>query len=111
VNGDAELLRSALSNLALNAAQAAGRKGAVHIVAASRDGFAEVRIADSGAGIPDEIRARIFEPFFTTKHRGSGLGLPVARRVVESHGGTLELVCPPAGGTVALVRLPLVPAP
>ena len=111
VNGDAELLRSALSNLALNAAQAAGRKGSVDIVASARGGFGEVRISDSGPGIPEEIRARIFEPFFTTKHRGSGLGLPVARRVVESHAGTLELVCPPAGGTVALVRLPLFPRP
>ena len=109
VNGDAELLRSALSNLALNAAQAAGKKGRVRIVAATHDGYGEVRVSDDGPGIPDEVRAKVFEPFFTTKHRGSGLGLPVARRVVESHGGSLELTCPPSGGTVALVRLPLYP--
>ena len=109
VNGDVELLRSAFSNLALNAAQAAGKKGVVRLAASADGGFGEVRIADDGPGIPEELRARIFEPFFTTKHRGSGLGLPLARRVVESHGGSLELECPPSGGTVARVRLPLFP--
>ena len=108
VPGDAELLRSVLSNLALNAAQAAGRKGRVRLAVAARAGGAEVLVSDDGPGIPEEIRARVFEPFFTTKHRGSGLGLAVARRVAESHGGTLELECPPSGGTVARVSLPLV---
>ena len=66
-----------------------------------------VRIADSGPGIPPEIREKIFEPFFTTKPGGTGLGLPVARRVIEAHHGDLELTCPETGGTVATVGLPL----
>jgi PAS domain S-box-containing protein len=110
VNGDAELLRSALFNVALNAAQAAGKKGSVRVAAGTHDGFGVVRVSDDGPGVPAELRARIFEPFFTTKHRGSGLGLPVARRVVESHGGTLEIDCPAEGGTVVSVRIPLFPA-
>jgi PAS domain S-box-containing protein len=57
--------------------------------------------------IPAEVRARIFEPFFTTKHRGTGLGLPTARRAVERHRGTLEVECPPSGGTVVTVTVPM----
>ena len=71
------------------------------------DGRGEVRRVEEGPGIPPEIRAKVFEPFFATKHRGTGLGLPVVRRVVEAHGGELDLVCPDGGGTVAVVRLPL----
>jgi signal transduction histidine kinase len=68
---------------------------------------ASVAIADSGPGIPLDVRDRIFEPFFTTKHRGTGLGLPTARRVVERHRGTLDVECPPSGGTLVTVTLPL----
>lgn len=107
VMGDLELLRSVFSNLTMNGAQAAGRKGALRVVTTARDGRCEVAVIDSGPGIPEEIRAKVFEPFFTTKHRGSGLGLPVARRVTEAHGGELLLLCPAGGGTAAVVRLPL----
>ena len=51
-------------------------------------------------------RDRVFEPFFTTKHRGTGLGLPTARRIVEAHGGELTLANAPNGGTAARVTLP-----
>lgn len=109
--GDADLLRGTFFNLLLNAAQAMGRRGAIRMALRTTDGRCEVRIADSGPGIPPEIHAKVFEPFFTTKHRGTGLGLPVVRRVVEAHGGGIELVCPDEGGTVAVVRLPLAGAP
>jgi signal transduction histidine kinase len=65
-----------------------------------------VRFSDSGPGIPADVRARIFTPFFTTKSRGSGLGLPTAKRLVEAHHGTIDVDCPPAGGTTVTVRLP-----
>ncbi len=107
IQGDTELLRSVFFNLALNGAQAAGRHGTLRVLTTARDGQCEVSLIDTGPGIPEEIRARVFEPFFTTKHRGSGLGLPVARRVAEGHGGEILLTCPPEGGTVAIVRLPL----
>jgi signal transduction histidine kinase len=65
------------------------------------------RLIDSGSGIPTEIRDKIFTPFFTTKSRGSGLGLPTAKRLIEAHNGQITIDCPPAGGTSVVVRLPL----
>jgi signal transduction histidine kinase len=65
-----------------------------------------VAIRDNGPGIPAEARERLFEPFFTTKHRGTGLGLPTALRVVERHKGSIDVDSPPEGGTVVTVTLP-----
>jgi two-component system CheB/CheR fusion protein len=107
VQADGEQLRTVFLNLLLNAAQATGGRGDVRVSIAADDLAATVAVADDGPGIPDEIRAKIFEPFFTTKHRGTGLGLPTARRVVERHRGTVEVECPSSGGTVVTVTLPL----
>ena len=104
---DADQMRTVFLNLLLNAAQASGANGRVAVTIAADDLAVTVAIADDGAGIPDEVRERIFEPFFTTKHRGTGLGLPTARRVVERHRGTLEIECPRPGGTVAIVTVPM----
>jgi signal transduction histidine kinase len=106
VQADVEQLRTVFLNLLLNAAQATGATGRVRISIGADDLAATVVIADNGPGIPGEVRAKIFEPFFTTKHRGTGLGLPTARRVVERHHGTVEIECPPSGGTVVTVTLP-----
>ena len=108
IRGDVALLRSVFFNLAMNGAQAAGRKGAVRIAVEAKGGLCVVCVGDTGPGIREEIRGKVFDPFFTTKHRGSGLGLPVVKRVVEAHGGEITLTCPAEGGTVATVRLPLV---
>jgi signal transduction histidine kinase len=68
-----------------------------------------VEIRDTGPGIPDNLREQVFEPFFTTKARGGGLGLPIARRTAELHGGSLTLVSHPGGGTLMRLSLPLRP--
>jgi PAS domain S-box-containing protein len=107
IQADPEQLKTAFQNLLLNAAQATGSAGRVTVSIASDALAATVAITDSGPGIPPEICDRIFEPFFTTKHRGTGLGLPTARRVIERHRGTLDVLCPASGGTVVTVRLPL----
>ena len=70
---------------------------------------ATVEVRDGGPGIPEAVRARVFEPFFTTKARGGGLGLSIARRTVELHGGTVTLDCPASGGTVVTIHLPGAP--
>jgi PAS domain S-box-containing protein len=107
VQADAEQLKTVLLNLLLNAAQATGHAGTIRVGIHADDLAATVAIADDGPGIPTDVREKIFEPFFTTKHRGTGLGLPTARRVVERHRGAIDVACPPAGGTVVTVRLPL----
>jgi PAS domain S-box-containing protein len=104
---DAELMRAALVNLLLNAAQAVGERGTVLVrihVAAST---VTVEVRDNGPGIPPDLRDRVLEPFFTTKSRGGGLGLPIAKRSAELHGGSLTLSCPPEGGTIATLTLPI----
>jgi signal transduction histidine kinase len=68
-----------------------------------------IEIADSGPGVPAELRERIFYPFFTTKQRGSGVGLAHAQKVVAGHGGSLELESAPGQGATFRVRLPLGP--
>jgi PAS domain S-box-containing protein len=107
VDGDADQLRLVLTNLVLNAAQAMNHAGRIEMtVRSSDDHLCEVLVADTGPGIAPEIRDRVFEPFFTTKHRGTGLGLPTARRIVEAHGGQLMLTDSPSGGTVVRLVLP-----
>jgi signal transduction histidine kinase len=66
----------------------------------------ELIVADSGPGVPEELRARIFEPFFTTRSRGTGLGLAVARQIVDAHGGRLAVDERPGGGARFRIELP-----
>ena len=106
VNADADLLRAAVLNLLLNAVQAVGAGGRVAIGVSVAGGHALVQIRDNGPGIAADIRERVLEPFFTTKARGGGLGLPIAKRTAQLHGGTLTLACPADGGTVATLTLP-----
>ena len=104
---DAEQMRTVFLNLLLNAAQASGSGGRITVTVGVDDLAATIAVADDGPGIPGEVRPKIFEPFFTTKHRGTGLGLPTARRVVERHRGTIDVDCPPSGGTIVTVTLPM----
>jgi len=105
--GDLDLLRMVINNLMMNAAQAMPGHGRITLTAArSTDSTVMISVADTGPGIGDEVRARVFDPFFTTKIRGTGLGLPTARRFIEAHGGTIDLLDRPGGGTIAHVALP-----
>jgi PAS domain S-box-containing protein len=107
IQGDAELMKAVLLNLMINAAQAMGREGRIVVSIAEVDQRCQITVGDQGPGIPQEIREKVFDPFFTTKHRGTGLGLAVARRTVELHGGKLRFECPPGGGTVMIVSMPI----
>ena len=88
----------------MNAAQAMGGQGAIDVAIGPVDGALRVAIADAGPGMPADVREQAFEPFFTTKHRGTGLGLPIARRIVEAHGGAMTIDVPASGGTIDLDR-------
>jgi light-regulated signal transduction histidine kinase (bacteriophytochrome) len=104
-------------NLVVNAAHAiadvvrdTGEKGRITVSTRQEKGWAEIGVADTGAGIPEPIRGRIFDPFFTTKEvgRGSGQGLSIAHAViVRNHGGTIHFQTESGAGTTFIVRLPL----
>jgi len=96
----------ALLNLMTNAAQAMKHKGVVHVTGARLNSAYCVTIRDEGPGMAEEVAGRCLEPFFTTKTRGTGLGLPIARRVVEEHHGTLRLESAPGRGTTVVIELP-----
>jgi PAS domain S-box-containing protein len=109
---DRELLRAALFNLYLNAAQAMAGRGLLSVTMRQEGSEVHIEVRDTGPGVKPELRDRIFEPFFTTKARGGGLGLPMSARSMSLHGGSLTLECPPEGGTIMHVRLPrTVPSP
>jgi two-component system CheB/CheR fusion protein len=107
VVADTDQLRLVFTNLFLNAAQAMNNTGSIEVAVSGGDAdFIELTVTDTGPGIPVELRDRVFEPFFTTKHRGTGLGLPTARRIIEAHGGELQLSSAQPRGTVVKIRLP-----
>ena len=107
ISADAELLKIVVQNLLINGAQAMQGSGLIRISVGCDDRVCRITIADHGPGIAPEVRDKLFTPFFTTKARGTGLGLSTARRLVEAHGGTLAIECPPTGGTSATLRLPV----
>jgi PAS domain S-box-containing protein len=109
VRADIDMIRAALLNLLLNSAQAMKGEGNITVSVDGTAAEARITIRDRGPGIPSDILGRVFEPFFTTKARGGGLGLAIARRTAERHGGSLSLACPPDGGTVATLVLPTDP--
>jgi two-component system sensor histidine kinase FlrB len=86
-----------LTNLIENAGHAAGKGGWVELRARGEGAHVLLEIADSGSGVPPELRERVFEPFFTTKTTGTGLGLSVARAIVTRHGGVLDIRDRPSG--------------
>jgi two-component system, NtrC family, sensor kinase len=109
VMADADQMRQVALNIILNAAEAMPQGGELRLssgVDASHQ-WAEVRVADTGPGIPDEVRGRVFEPFFTTKKTGTGLGLSVAYGIMERHNGELRIETARGFGTTFIIRLPL----
>jgi signal transduction histidine kinase len=98
-------------NLVRNAAQASPPGGEVDVIVDEDvGGGAIICVRDRGAGMAADVVARLGEPFFTTKERGSGLGLGISRRVVDEHGGALEIRSTPGQGTEVVVTLPPLPA-
>jgi PAS domain S-box-containing protein len=107
VQADPAQLQLVFQNVLMNAAQAMNGQGSVRVAIAASDGTCRVSIADAGPGMPPDVLEHAFEPFFTTKSRGTGLGLPLAKRIVEAHGGQIEIATPSSGGTVVTLLLPV----
>ena len=111
VHGNANQLQQVLMNLMMNAQQAMeGEPGTVTVsTAAGESGQVEIRVADTGPGIPPENREKLFEPFFTTKPggKGTGLGLSVSFGIVQDHGGEISVDSTPGEGATFVITLPM----
>ncbi|HEV8375975.1 MAG TPA: ATP-binding protein [Candidatus Polarisedimenticolia bacterium] len=127
---DPERMRDAIANLVRNSLEAIPLSGEVRVetrreilpsplrsdsflendrsLRLSFDSYAVVRITDTGKGIPEEVHDRLFYPFFTTKQTGSGVGLPLARKIVDGHQGILDFESQVGRGSTFIVKLPLV---
>ncbi len=106
VNGDRLLLKQAVCNIVDNASQACSGRGTINISLTADDKALHIDIADDGPGIPDDIGDKIFAPFYSTNPSGTGLGLPLARKIALLHEGYLEFNKNPNGGTVFRISLP-----
>lgn len=105
---DEQQVRQTILNVVRNAFQAMPEGGELRVEAARLDQHAEVRLQDTGVGIPAEHLDRIFQPFYTTKTMGTGLGLTYAQQVIQEHQGSISLESAQGMGTTVTIRLPLV---
>jgi two-component system NtrC family sensor kinase len=110
VHADFGQIRQALLNVLINACDAMQPNGVLRVSTRVVGGSVEVRIEDTGTGIPPEHVKRVFDPFFTTKTKGTGLGLSVVYGIVERHGGSLRLESKVGVGTVVALMLPVADA-
>ncbi|MGZ4836542.1 MAG: sensor histidine kinase [Terriglobales bacterium] len=106
IKADADLVKQAVLNIALNGIQAMPGGGALQLVARRDDHLVEVEVRDQGPGIPPEIRDKIFNLYFTTKKTGSGIGLAMSYRVMQLHNGSMEFESQPGQGTTFHLRFP-----
>ena len=109
VRADTQQIEQVLINLIRNAAESIGRDGVISLCTrweGRRDALVALEVSDNGKGIPDDVQKRLFDPFFTTKEGGTGLGLPIAARIVEKHGGDLRYHTELNRGTTFSVVLP-----
>jgi two-component system, NtrC family, sensor histidine kinase HydH len=109
LRGDAEQIRQALLNLALNAVQATPPGGTVDISARVESNHFVITVVDHGQGIPESALGRIFDPFFTTRENSLGLGLPVAQHIIAEHGGRTTVESHLDNGTRVTIHLPVSP--
>ena len=104
---DRNQLKQAFYNVIKNAFQAMQQDGLLRIRTDVDDDWVEITFADTGGGISQESMSKIFEPYFTTKASGTGLGLLIVRRIVQEHGGEIDLVSDEGKGLVFTIRLPI----
>lgn len=106
IEADQDLIHRVLMNLVINAIQATPESGTITVHVREGKGTCIIEIRDTGSGISNENISKIFNPFFTTKERGSGLGLPIVRKIIEGHGGTIDIESSEGNGTSVVLNLP-----
>ena len=111
VHADQDQLIQVLINLVMNSLHAMPEGGRLGVSLAREDRYVRLEVADTGHGMPEEIREKVFDPFFTTKDfgKGTGLGLTVVKGIIEEHGGTIALESAVEKGTTFTIRLPIGP--
>jgi hypothetical protein len=107
VRVDRDMFKQAFLNVVVNAIQSMKGGGELRLQCSSAGDTAEIRISDTGGGIPPELRDKIFRLYFTTKPGGSGIGLAMTFRIVQLHDGTIDFSSEPGKGTTFVIRLPI----
>ena len=107
IAADVDLLKQAVLNIVVNAIEAMPNGGTLSLEAGFRGDDAEIRISDTGPGIPADVRERIYDLYFTTKQHGSGIGLAMTYRILQLHDGTIDFTSGPEQGTTFSLRLPM----
>ncbi|MGA9351582.1 MAG: ATP-binding protein, partial [Anaerolineae bacterium] len=105
LTADPDQIQQVFINLILNAVQAMPDGGKLEIATRAEDGFMVAEFKDNGCGIPEENLEKIFEPLFSTKVRGIGLGLALSKKIIEAHGGSIEVESEIGKGSTFTVRL------
>jgi len=107
IQADAAMLYQSFLNILINAMQAMPDGGTIEITASGNDNIITINFEDEGQGISDAVIEKIWDPFFTTKEMGTGLGLGVVKNLIESHGGSIQVLNRPKGGACVTVELPV----
>jgi len=107
ISHDPVQIQQVVLNLLLNGIQAVQNQGKIEVALRQGGEWAVIRIRDTGKGIPHDSLPKIFKPFFTTRKEGTGLGLPLAKGIVESHKGKIEVTSDPGQGAQFEVWLPM----
>ena len=108
LNIDPDLIKTCVFNVVLNAFQAMPDGGTLTIKTEPAEGMLSIIISDTGKGIPEDELPKIFEPFYTTKRNGLGLGLAMTKRVVEEHGGKVNIHSIAGDGSTVVITLPAI---
>jgi signal transduction histidine kinase len=104
---DTGLIKQAILNIIINAQQAMPQGGRLSVSTSHKEGHVHIEVTDTGTGIPRHHQDKIFQAYFSTKKKGTGLGLPTAKRIVEGHGGSISVESTEGRGSSFIIQLPL----
>ncbi|GAH75389.1 unnamed protein product, partial [marine sediment metagenome] len=107
IEADPDRMHQVVFNLINNAAESMPEGGELKVETSLDGEWVRIAVSDAGRGIPEKLLNKLFEPFFTTKAGGTGLGLAVSRKIVEDHGGQIDVETRPGEGATFAVSLPL----